>query len=49
MRWEFTPIIPAKESITSYLITDKHSGAAELWKEIDEKLEKRRKEIEKSE
>lgn len=49
MRWEFTPIVPAKESITSYLVTEKMTGAAEMWKEIEEKLEKKRKEIEESE
>jgi hypothetical protein len=47
MRWEFMPIIPAKDSITTYFTMSKTMSADDMWKEIEEKLEKRRKEIEK--
>ncbi len=48
MRWEFTPIISTKESINAHFFAGNTAHRAEMWKEIEEKLDKKRKEIENS-
>ena len=47
MRWEFTPIIPAKESIDVYFSVGKTADWDKLWEEMEEEFEKKRKETEK--
>lgn len=47
MRWEFTPIIPTKESIDAYFFVGRTTDRAELWEEMEEEFEKKRKENEK--
>ena len=45
MRWEFTPIIPAKKSIDAHFYVAKTATRADLWDEIETKLEEKRKEL----
>ena len=47
MKWEFTPIIPAKESIDAHFFAGNTANRAEMWEEIEAKMEKKRKELEK--
>ncbi len=46
MRWEFTPIIPAKESIDAHFFAGNTARRAGLWEEMEAKLVEKRKEIE---